>query len=181
MTRRIPWAVAGETELRDLRSVSVAEIDAGGEDDGGDEEADIGEDGVGDGGLAGVDAEGEHDDDAAGAGGDGEGEGIEGLFAQTVDLLLVMAGTAASVFSGLGVLSFWLSRDQPIMAMTMPPANCMMGNRDTEEGEDGGADEFDDGEEDDGVDGDPAGEGSGRCRWARCRRDRERRARSREG
>ena len=44
------------------------------------------EDGLGDGGLRGVDAEREHDDDAAGAGGDGKGEGIEGLFPQVVDL-----------------------------------------------------------------------------------------------
>jgi hypothetical protein len=34
------------------------------------------------------------------------------------------------------------------------------GQSDAEEGENGGADEFDDGEEDDGVDGDPAGEGT---------------------
>ncbi len=27
----------------------------------------------------------------------------------------------------LGLLSFWLRSDQPIMAMTMPPETCMMG------------------------------------------------------
>ena len=44
----------------------------------------------------------------------------------------------------------------------------MMGREMPKKREEGRADEFDDGEEDDGVDGDPCGRGRGRCRWARC-------------
>ena len=70
------------------------------------------------------------------------------------------AASAASVLSWLGELSFWFKSDQPIMAMTIPPGELHDGQRDTEESEECGADELDDREEDDGIDGDSAGEGA---------------------
>ena len=46
------------------------------------------------------------------------------------------------------------------MAMTMPPETCMMGREMPKKREERGADEFDDCQEDDGVDGDSASEGA---------------------
>ena len=76
----------------DSWGVGVAEVDAAAEYDCCDEQADVREDSLADGGLRGVDAERQHDDDAAGAGGDGKGEGIEGLVLQFGDLRLGYGG-----------------------------------------------------------------------------------------
>ena len=70
----------------DRWGVGVAEVDAGAERSGGEEQADVSEYRVGDGVLMGVDAERKHHDNATRAGGDREGEGIESLFLEAADL-----------------------------------------------------------------------------------------------
>ena len=106
--------------------------------------------------LGGVDAESEHDDDASRAGSDGKGEGIEGLALEVGDLGAVMAGTAVvDVFRVRR--AFFLVEERPADHGDDDAAGDLHDwQGDAEEGEKGRADEFDDGQEDDGVDGDAA-------------------------
>jgi len=155
----------GRDGARDFGGVGVAEIDEAAERDGGDEEADVSEDGVGDRWLRGVDGEGEHDDDAAWACGDGKGERIEGFVLQAVDLVLGDGRDGCFSLLGVGGAVF-LVQQRPADHRDYDAAGDLHdGKRDAEEGEEGGADEFDDGEEDNCVDGDAAGEGAVGVDW----------------
>src|ERR1700733_1442752 len=108
--------------------------------------------------LGGVNAEGEHDNYTAGAGGDWEGEGIEGFLVQAFDLEVGFGWS-----SGLRLFGVWmcvgLIEHRPADHGEHDAAGELHdGKRDAKEAKERGADELDDGEEDDGVDGDPAGE-----------------------
>src|SRR5205823_5229025 len=98
--------------------------------------------------------------DAAGPGGDGKGEGVEGLFAETVDLLLGNGRCNGFGFFRAGGAVFLVEQGPADHGEDDAAGELHGGQSDAEEGENGGADEFDDGEEDDGVDGDSAGEGA---------------------
>jgi hypothetical protein len=153
----------GRDGAGDSRGMGVAEIDAAAEHDGGEEQAEVRDDGLGDGWLVGVDGEREHDDDAAGAGGDGKGERVEGFLLEGVNLSLGDGGDGS--VGGVGFLmaecGVLLVQERPADHGDDDPSGELHdGEGDAEETEDRGADEFDDGEEDDGVDGDFAGQGT---------------------
>jgi hypothetical protein len=146
----------------DLGGIGVTEVDADAKCNRGDEQADVGEDGFGNGRMFRVHAEGEHDDDATGTGGDGEGEGIEGLLLKAAELC---PGDGRS--SGVGGVSLVLAGAAVLLVQERPAdhgdddsaGDLHDGQRDAEESEKCGADELDNSEEDDGIDGDSAGEG----------------------
>jgi len=152
----------GRDGAGDLRRIGVAEIDASTEHDGSEEQTEVRDDGLADGGVGGVDAEREHDDDAAGAGGDGEGEGVKGFLLEAVNL---GRGDGGNGVSGIGFLltgcAVLLVQERPADHGDNDSSGDLHdGQGDPEEAEQRRADELDDGEEDDGVDGDFAGEGA---------------------
>ena len=116
------------------------------------------EDGLGKGGMGGVDAECKHDDDATRTSCNGKSEGIEGFFSKTVDL--------GRGYGGDGCLRLFRVWSAVLLIQQRPAdhgdddaaGDLHDGEGDAEEAQEGGADEFDDGEEDDGVNGDAASE-----------------------
>jgi len=108
--------------------------------------------------LGSVDGESKHDDDASRAGGDGESEGIEGFVLELLYLVRRDGGKGG----GGSLLRVWsgavlLVEERPADHGDDDAAGDLHdGEGDAEEGEQGGADQLDDGKEDDGVDGDAA-------------------------
>ena len=118
----------GRDVARDAVRVRVAEVDGEAQDEDGDQQAGVGEQVVADRTLRGVRGEREHDDDAAGAGGDGKGEGVEDLLPQIADEIVRLHIRGGLHLFGAGSVSSWLSSDQPMEAMTSPPATWTMGS-----------------------------------------------------
>ncbi len=150
----------GRDGADDLGGVGVAEVDAGAEHDHGNEQAGVGEQGLGEDGLAGVDAEGEHDDQGAGAGGDGEGEGVKGFALELGDFGFGDGGERGFGLFGAGGAVFLVEEAPADHGDDDATGDLHDGQRDSKEAEEGGADEGDDDEKDGGIDGDLAGEGA---------------------
>jgi len=119
------------------------------------------EDGLGKGGMGGVDAECKHDDDASGPCGDWKGEGIEGFALEFLDLFRGDGGNGA----GGGLFGVWrgvlLVEERPADHGDDDAARDLHDRQgDSEEGEQRGADQLDDTQKDNGVNGDAACEGT---------------------
>jgi hypothetical protein len=156
-----PVRGCGRDRAGDLRGVSVAEIYAPTERNGGDKQTDVGEDGFCYGGVFGVDAERKHDDDAARASSDGKGEGIEGLFLEAVDFCPGDGGSSSICSVGLFLawVAIFLVQERPTNHGEDDATGDLHDRqRDAEEAEKSRANKFDNSEEDDGIDGNSAGE-----------------------
>jgi hypothetical protein len=148
----------GRDVAGDLWGVGIAEIDQSAQYDDGDEESDVRENLIAERRLRGVNAQREHDDDAAGASRDGEGERIERLLLQLRDLCLGDGGHGCVGLLRAGGAVFLVQQPPTDHRDHDSAGDLDDGERDAEEAKYRRANQLNDGEEDDGIDGDFAGQ-----------------------
>ena len=139
----------GRDAFGDFGRVGIAEVHANAEGNDGEEDTDVAADVVGDAMDGGVGTESESDHDTAGTGSDWKGERVEDF------LFEVTAGLFSDfVLSAVGGGVLLVEKSPSHSGEDEATGDLDDGERDTEEGKQGGADQFDDEQEDGGADGD---------------------------
>ena len=143
----------GRDACGDFRCVRVREEDQDAKSDDGNEDGGVGEDVFAQAFHRGMGTQGEHDHDASGIDGDGEGKWIKDSFADCA-----IVGVGDDIDCGAGLRILFVKQSPPHGSEDKSTGDLDHGQGNSEKSEQSRADKFDDEKEDNGADGDGAGE-----------------------